>query len=87
MSNCLTLVMANKRSETSKKAFDRHTSNRRLQIPEDHIKSAGRLGKNELHELHGVQFLKRFSAKLINFSAKFEFLSVRLELTYKMSSS
>ena len=30
-----------------------------------------RLEKNELHELHGVQLLKRFSAKFLIFSVKF----------------
>ena len=36
-----------------------------------------RLGKNELLELCGVQFLKRFSAKFVKFSAKFESLNVQ----------
>ena len=31
----------------------------------------GSLGKNKLHELRGVQFKKRFSAKFVKFFAKF----------------
>ena len=38
-----------------------------------------RLGKNKLHELRGVQLLKRFSAKLVDFSAKFGFFDVQVK--------
>ena len=40
-----------------------------------------RLGKNELHELRGVQFKKRFSAKFIKFSVKFRSLNVKIRKT------
>ena len=42
-----------------------------------------RLEKNELHELCGVQFLKRFSAKFVKFSAKFGSLNVQIRNNFK----
>ena len=43
----------------------------------------GRLGKYELHEPHGVQLFKRFSAKFVNISAKFGFLNMRTRNNFK----
>ena len=37
-----------------------------------------RLGKNKLHKLHGVNFFKRFSAKFVNFFAKFGCLNLHI---------
>ena len=42
-----------------------------------------RLGKNKLHELPRVQFLKRFSAKFVIFSAKFWFLNIQIRNKFK----
>ena len=46
-----------------------------------------RLGKNELHELRGVQFFKRFPAKYVKFSTKFGSLNVQIRNNFKISSS
>ena len=43
----------------------------------------GRLGKNELHELRGVQYFKRYSAKFVNFSAKFGSLNIQIRNNLK----
>ena len=43
-----------------------------------------RLGKNKLHELRGVQFLKRFSAKFVKFSAKCGSLNVQIRRRKKL---
>ena len=40
--------------------------------------SVSDLEKNELHEVHEVELFKRFSAKLVDFSAKFGFLDVQI---------
>ena len=45
----------------------------------DFVAARGRLGKNELHELCGIQFLFRFySPNFFNFSAKFGSLNVQI---------
>ena len=41
------------------------------------------LEKNKLHELHGVQLLKRFSAIFDLFSAKFGSLNVQIRNNFK----
>ena len=43
----------------------------------------GRPGKNELHELRGVQFFKWFSAKFVLFSAKFGSLNMQIRNNFK----
>ena len=50
---------------------------------DDHITL--RLGKNELHELRGVQLLFRFSAKLLDYSVKFGFLDVQVRTNFQNS--
>ena len=45
--------------------------------------SFGQTWKNELHELHGVQLLKIFSAKFVNFSDKFAYLNVQIRKNFK----
>ena len=42
-----------------------------------------RLGRNELHELCGVKFLKRFSVKFVIFSPKLGSLNVQIRNNYK----
>ena len=45
-----------------------------------------KLGKNKLHEFHSVQFSKRFSAKFVKLSAKFESLHMQIRNKLKISS-
>ena len=47
------------------------------------LPSWSRLRKNKLHELHGDQVFKRFSAKFVNFSAKFGSLNVQIRSNFK----
>ena len=67
-----------------------------LDILEDHrwrviqlyeVPMVVRLEKNELLELRGVQFLKRFSAKFVKFSPNLHPSTCKLEITSKTSSS
>ena len=48
------------------------------------LPSVSRLGKNELHDLRGVQLFFRFSAKFVNFSAKFESLNMQIRNDLKI---
>ena len=47
------------------------------------ISTLSRLGKNELHELRRVKFLKIFSAKFVIFSAKFWCLNMQIRNKFK----
>ena len=43
----------------------------------------GQTRKKKLHELRGVQLFKRFSAKLVDFSAKFGFLDLQVKNSFQ----